>query len=75
MFFNIYPNPVDETLFIDTEMNIEEVTLFNITGVMVYNMTSLNNNSINLSNVAEGAYIIRIITDNGAVSYSRILVK
>ena len=63
--FNIYPNPVADRLFIETEANVEEVTIYTLTGVMVYSEVDFNNNSINVSELNGGVYIMKVRTENG----------
>ena len=63
--FNIYPNPVADRLFIETEANVEEVTIYTLTGVMVYSEVDFNNNSINVSELNRGVYIMKVRTENG----------
>jgi hypothetical protein len=63
--FNIYPNPVADRLFIETEANVEEVTIYTLTGVMIYSEVDFNNNSINVSELNGGVYIMKVRTENG----------
>ena len=63
--FNIYPNPVSDNLVIETEANIEAVTIYTVTGVVVYNEVEFSNNTINVSDFANGVYIMKVRTENG----------
>ena len=63
--FNIYPNPVADRLFIETEANVEEVTIYTLTGVMIYSEVDFNNNTINVSELNGGVYIMKVRTENG----------
>ena len=65
--FNIYPNPVADKLFIETEATVEEVTIYTLTGVMIYSEVDYNNNTINVSDLSGGVYFIKVRTDNGEV--------
>lgn len=72
--FNIYPNPVNDVLFIESTETVEEVSIYTIAGVMVYNETSLSNNSINVSELNGGVYIIKVRTENNE-TISRFVKK
>ena len=66
--FNIYPNPVNDVLFIENGCNIEQVTIYNVTGVMVYSEECTSNNvQVNVSDLEAGVYIIRVKTENNEV--------
>lgn len=65
--FNIYPNPADNNIIIETDERITEICIFNIVGVMVYRDADPNDNSIDISEFNSGAYFIKITTDNGEV--------
>ena len=64
--FNIYPNPANDKLFIEAEANIEEVSVYTLTGVMVYNeQCSMNNVQLNVSDLNSGVYFVKVVTNNG----------
>ena len=63
--FNIYPNPVVDRLVIETEATVEEVTIYTVTGVMIYSEVDFDNNEINVSDFANGVYIMKVRTENG----------
>lgn len=64
----IYPNPVDNNLYINTTENVREVSIYNILSVRVYQENNLSGSSIDVSDLNEGVYIIRVSTDNGNVT-------
>ena len=63
--FNVYPNPVNDKLVIETEATIENVTIYTVTGVVVYSEVDYNNNTIDVSDFANGVYIMKVRTENG----------
>ena len=68
--FNVYPNPVNDKLYIETEATIEAVTIYTVTGVMVGQQTTVNRQqtlSIDVTNLNSGAYIMKVVTENGEV--------
>ena len=72
--FNIYPNPASDRVVIETEATIEEVTIYTITGVMVYSEVDFNDNTVNVSDFANGVYVMKVRTDNGE-SFQRFIKK
>ena len=69
--FSIYPNPVNNKLFIETEVEIKEVAIYTITGVMVGQQTTDNRQqtlSIDVTNLNSGIYFIKINTRNGEMT-------
>ena len=66
--FNVYPNPVNDKLVIETEATIESVTIYTVTGVMVGQQTTVNGQqtlSIDVTNLNGGVYFVKVVTENG----------
>ena len=63
--FAVYPNPVNDRLFIDTDEAIDEVSVYNILGVSVYSTKSLTGNGISVADLTKGIYFVKIKTDKG----------
>ena len=62
----VFPNPVSEILQIQNEYEIIDVQIFTIDG---YEMLSYKKtNSVNVSNLANGLYIMQVKTSNGITS-------
>ncbi len=67
---NVYPNPVNDKLYIEAEVEIENVTVYTITGVMVGQQTTSNGQqtlTLDLSELNSGIYFVKISTDKGEV--------
>ena len=67
--FNVYPNPVNDKLFIETEVEIEEVIVYTITGVIVGQQSIVNSqqSTIDVTNLNSGIYFVKLVTENGEV--------
>ena len=68
--FNIYPNPVNDKLYIEAEANVESVAIYTLTAVMVGQQTTDNRQqtlSIDVTNLNSGVYFVKVVTDNGEV--------
>ena len=65
---SIYPNPVKDRLYIETESEIEDIVVFNIYGRR--QQTTVNGQqtlSIDVSNLNSGVYFVKINTANGNI--------
>ena len=67
----LYPNPVANVLNIQAE-GVQEVSVIDVNGRTI--MTEKNVNTINMSNLANGVYFVRVITTDG-VSTQKITKK
>lgn len=67
----IYPNPTQNWLNIDCENEIEQVEIFNMFGQRI--LTG-NDNHINVSNLSNGVYVIRVATTAG-IATSKFIKK
>ena len=64
---NIYPNPTSNHISIDTELNISEINIIDITGKIVM-ITKENTNTINIVNLSDGIYFIKLTTDERIIT-------
>ena len=67
---HVYPNPVNDNLYLEVDDDIKEVSVYNITGMMVYNEQFTNYNerlTIDLSNFDNGIYFVKIKSDSGEI--------
>ena len=67
--FNIYPNPVNDRIFVEAEAEIEEVMVYDIFGrLQVTEAPSHQGNlSIDLSDLNCGIYFVKVKTGNGEI--------
>ena len=63
----IYPNPVDDKLYINSKDNIEKIEIYNLLGVKLYSevISQGNENMIDMSDFESGLYLVKIKTDKG----------
>ncbi len=70
----IYPNPAKNNLFIETTLNSDiHVSIVNMLGNEVVN-TKVTNNTVNVSNLASGIYIVKI-TEEGKNSTKKLIIN
>jgi hypothetical protein len=75
--FSIYPNPsIDKkiTLSLDTVgTQVNEITIYTLTGRKVFNSKIVNTTEIDLSNLDVGIYMLEIKSDNKMAARKLIL--
>ena len=62
---NIYPNPAKDQLFIETEMAVEEISVYDVYGRQ--QSTVNGQQSIDISNLSNGIYFVKIKSENNEV--------
>ncbi|PTX62342.1 putative secreted protein (Por secretion system target) [Kordia periserrulae] len=69
--FTMYPNPVKNELFINSENDIQKVEIFNITGQRI--LEANNSKRINTSSLRNGIYMVKLTSENGGVSVKKLI--
>lgn len=70
-YFTLYPNPVTESLNINVkeEIGVKSVAVYNLLGQLLIAVPNAEHiNSVDVSGLAVGTYIIKIMSDKGAAS-------
>ena len=64
---NLYPNPVNDKLYIETEVNIEEIVIYDVYGRLQVTKTPSHQDdaTIDVSGLNSGIYFVEIYTDKG----------
>jgi hypothetical protein len=70
----LYPVPVEQTLYIETSETISTVELFNVVGVKIME-ESKPEGHIDVGNLEQGIYFIRIKTDKGELYTGKVVKK
>jgi len=63
----IYPNPVQNRLFIQSPTTVNRVEIYNLLGSLVKTVEN-NVQQISVSDMTSGIYMIRIMTDEGTIT-------
>ena len=67
---SIYPNPVQNELFIATEVNVKEVAIYDVYGRQAMRQQVNETTSQQVVNVAglnSGIYFVKVVTNNGEI--------
>lgn len=64
---NVYPNPVKDILSIESVNNLKGISIYDITGHVVYENRAVNttNTTVNFSELAGGIYLVHLLTEKG----------
>jgi len=67
-----YPNPVSGNLYLSSNQKIEKIMIYNTTGALVKSISN-DIESIDLSNLNPGSYLVKVTTDQGL--FSKMILK
>ncbi len=70
---NVYPNPTSAQININSTEALKNVSIYNLAGQQVLNAG--NASTINLGNLNNGTYVVRIEMQNGSVSTRTIVLS
>lgn len=70
--FTIYPNPVTDILTISSSQVVKQAEVYNMMGQIVY---SAQQDTLNLSSVQQGVYVIQVQFENGAIATQKLIKK
>ena len=65
--FNIYPNPVNDRLYIEAETEVKEVVVYDVYGRQQTTDNGQQTLSIDVANLSNGVYFVKVVTENGEV--------
>ena len=69
---SIYPSPTSNNIYVTGNKKISAPELYNNNGQKVLQGSG---NSMDLTKITNGVYILKIITDNGEISTSKIIKR
>ena len=73
--FTVYPNPTKTFIFIEGEIDIANVEIFNFQGLKILDKKKLKNNILDLSGLSSGLYTVKIEDVNKNFVVKKILVQ
>ena len=73
--FKVFPNPAENVLFVETKGNENIISIYNLQGVLVKQITSTANlTKINVEGLSPALYIIEALNNNG-INYKKVIIK
>jgi hypothetical protein len=71
----VYPNPADEFIFINENLNATHLKIYNMLGKLIMEQKiSASKNNINVSQLKNGMYIIQIIKNEQTLSSVKLII-
>ncbi|WP_432410891.1 T9SS type A sorting domain-containing protein [Rasiella sp. SM2506] len=67
----LYPNPATTSFSVNSAHNIESILIYNMAGQEIKNLKGISTN-INISELANGMYVVKVQTSEGIISKSLI---
>ncbi|MDD2284701.1 MAG: family 16 glycosylhydrolase [Paludibacter sp.] len=71
----IFPNPVSDFLVVESEEEIQNISIYNVTGQLLFQQNILPEKKINLSELESGFYFIRLKFYDGSELVRQIIKK
>lgn len=70
----IFPNPAKTTLNVSSNEQIKSIEIFNCAGMLVLNILE-NTNTLSLSNLLNGTYLVRIKNNSDKLFIDKLIIK
>lgn len=71
----MYPNPAANVLFIESANTVHKIDFFGMDGKLIHSELTSGDNSVEISNLATGTYVVRMQDADGIQVSSNILMK
>ncbi|MEO9572089.1 MAG: T9SS type A sorting domain-containing protein [Polaribacter sp.] len=71
---SIYPNPANDFISVSTNETITGMEVYNLIGKKVISSSNTNNKTINVSNLAKGVYVLKVMSDE-LVASRKIIIE
>jgi hypothetical protein len=73
--FSFYPNPVDDTIIINSSEDIASFELVSLLGQSMFKVATEEQLNFHISLISQGNYFLKVVTSNGATDTFRLLKK
>lgn len=70
--FSIFPNPANDVLNIEINGAVKSVEIYSLQGQKVM---SSPEKQVNITNISNGVYLVRVEDENGAISTQKLVIK
>ncbi|MBK7667527.1 MAG: T9SS type A sorting domain-containing protein [Sphingobacteriaceae bacterium] len=76
-FINLYPNPTNGSITINSIENLKSVQVYNVTGALMINVSDVNSKSItvDLHSFAKGLYFVKTETKDGKSMTKKVILE
>jgi hypothetical protein len=59
----IYPNPANNIIYIESDLSIEQIDIYDISGRKLKQFSTITNNQLSIEDLSSGIYLIKIAAD------------
>jgi hypothetical protein len=73
--FNIFPNPANQKITIESDLEFQTVLIYNTIGQEVANYVNPTALTFNIQNLPQGIYVLKAITKQGEEFTKRIIIN
>lgn len=74
--FGIYPNPAQNELYLSGQLRGKQLTLNDLQGrIVMQQQISENESKVNIEQVPQGVYVLRLLEEGGAVFVNKLLIQ
>ena len=63
---SLYPNPVQNSLYVTTDATIQKVDIYSLTGIVMQQSVG-NTKTIDMSHLSSGSYLVNVFTEQGII--------
>jgi hypothetical protein len=70
---NVYPNPANDVINIEYNKKINRVNILDINGKLLLSQNKTT--EINTSKIPNGYYVLKLLTDDGNIKFSKLLIQ
>ncbi len=71
----IYPNPAKDQFFIRSDEQIQTVEIYSVSGEKLLSRNGRDIQSLNVSNLSKGIYLVRVKTNSGKVFSQKLIIQ
>lgn len=72
---SFFPNPTTGQLNFSSNNDVKNIEIYNIQGQMVYNKSKISTNNLDVSNLSQGVYFMKLNLDNGSQETLKFIKK
>jgi len=69
---SIYPNPTTEVLNLNVNAKVNSADIYDLSGKLVRNVTVASDNKVNVKDLRNGTYVLKVNTEAGSTSHKFI---
>jgi hypothetical protein len=73
--FKVYPNPASTTIIVESKLNNNQISIYNIQGILLKEIYSSDfKTSINISDLSPAVYFVEVLSNNDK-QYQKIIIE